>query len=381
MSLTLMVRFLADASQLTDAATKAGGGVKVLGKELDLGIIAKGAAITGAVGIAVGAISDMTLAAAADRDAQAALATAMENSGANIDGWVEKVDAAIEKGQALAFSDDDIRDSMATLTAATGDVDKATADLAIAQDIARASGVDLATASDAVAKAHAGSDGALRKLLPGLEKGATAQDTIAAASKRAAGAADTYAKSTKGMGETGSIAFSELTETIGSVFLPILDALIPAILPILSAFGTLVKSLLPLLVPLIKLLGAALGIVAKVLVAVVDAVVKVVQWFAKLIKTVGDLLAKIGPLRAVGDFIGGIVGKSAAAISPASAAAGPFGLSRIGATPLAGSGSAGWSPVTIHAYGDPQLIESAVVRALRRYDRTNGATQVLPRWS
>lgn len=379
MALTLLVRFLADASQLTDATTKAGGGVKVLGKELDLGVIAKGAAVAGAVGLAVSAITDMTLAAAADRDAQNALATAMEASGANIEGWEGKVDAAIAAGQALAFTDDDIRESMATLTAATGDVDKATTDLAIAQDIARSAGVDLATASDAVAKAEAGQDGALRKLLPGLEKGATAQDTIAAASKRAAGAADTYAKSTKGMGETGSIAFSELTETIGSIFLPILDAIIPALLPILQAFGQLVKAILPLLVPLIKALGTYLGIVAKIFVAVVNVVVKAVTWFAKLVTQVGNLLAKLGPLRDAANFVGGIIGglsSPAAAGSPG--AAGAFGL----AAPRAGgAGSAGWSPVTIHAYGDPDVIESAVVRALRRYDRTNGAAQLIPRWS
>lgn len=376
MALTLLVRFLADASQLTDAAAKSSGGIKVLGHDLDVGLIAKSAAVVGGVGLAVSAITDMTLAAAADRDEQAALATAMEASGANIAGWEEKVNAAIDAGAALAFTDSEIRDSMATLTAATGDVDKATADLAIAQDIARSSGVDLATASDAVAKAHAGSDGALRKLLPGLEKGATAQDTIANASKRAAGAADTYAKSTKGMGETGSIAFSELTETIGSVFLPILDAIIPALIPILQAFGTLVKAILPLLVPLIKALGTALGIVAKVLVAVVDAVVKVITWFSKMIAKVGELVGKLGPLKAAGDFIGGIVGGHA--VPGATSSAGPFGM-RVG--PTSTSGVAGSSPVTINAYGDPALIESAVIAALRRYDRTNGAAQVLPRWS
>lgn len=375
MALTLLVKFLADASQLKDEAAKASGGVDVLGHSIDIGVIAKGAAVAGAVGIAVSAIADMTMAASADRDEQNALATAMENSGANIAGWEEKVNSAIDAGQALAFSDSEIRDSMATLTAATGDVDKATAELAVSQDIARAAGVDLATASDAVAKANAGQDGALRKLLPGLEKGATAQDTIAAASKRAAGAADTYAKSTKGMGEQGSIAFSELTETIGSVFLPILDALIPALIPILSAFGQLVKAILPLLIPLIKALGVALGIVAKVLVAVVNAIVKVVTWMSTLIQKVGSLLSKLGPLQAAGNFLGGIIGKSAPA-SFGSPAAAPFGLG-----PSTSSATAGWSAVTINAFGDPQLIEAAVVRAMRRYDRTNGATQLIPRWS
>ena len=93
------------------------------------------------------------------------------------------------------------------------------------------------------------------------------------------------------------------------------------------------KALLPLLVPLIKLLGAALGIVAGILVKVVEAVVGVVKWFANLIGTVGDLLAKLGPLRAVGDFIGGIVGGKSVAAPP-----GAPGVGLRGATPLAPSG-------------------------------------------
>jgi hypothetical protein len=97
-----------------------------------------------------------------------------------------------------------------------------------------------------------------------------------------------------------------------------------------------------------------------------------------MIQKVGELLGKLGPLRAAGDFIGGIIGRSVEPGGAPSPAAGAFGLS---AGPY-GTGSAGTGGgVTIHAYGDPALIESAVVRALRRYDRTNGAAQVLPRWS
>jgi hypothetical protein len=375
MALTLLVKFLADASQLSAEAGKASGSVKVLGKELDIGVIAKGAAVAGAVGLAASAIIGMTQAAAADRDEQNALATAIEAAGAAHGNWQAILDESIAKGQTLAFTDSEIRASMQDLVTATGDVALANQDLAIAQDIARLSGVDLETASKAVAKAHTGSDGALRKLMPGLAKGATAMDTLAGAQKLAAGSADTYAKSSKGMGEQGSIAFSELTETIGSVFLPILDAIIPALIPILAAFGTLVKSLLPLLVPLVKLLGKALGIVAGILVRVVEVVVKVVSWFGKMARAIGDLLNKIGPLKAIGGFVGNLVGSLNAT------SGGGGGVSALSATPFATSGQAGWSPVTIHAYGDPQLIESAVVRALRRYDRTNGAAQVLPRWS
>lgn len=378
MALTLLVEFLADASKLQDEAKKAGGSVKVLGKDLDIGVIAKGAAVAGAVGLAAAAITDMTLAAADDRAEQEKLALAIANAGAAQGDWKEQVDAAIESGQAKAFSDTEQRAALEALVGATGSVTTATSDLAIAQDIARASGATLEQSADAIAKAHAGQDGALAKLLPGLEKGATATDTIAAAQKRAAGQADLYAKSTKGMGETGSIAFGELTESIGEVFLPILDALIPALLPILKAFSQLVKALLPVLTPMIKLLGAALAVVAGVLVKVVDAVVRVVTWFSTLIGKVGDLLSKLGPLKAAGDFVGGIIGGKAVAAPP-----GAPGVGLLGVNALAGGGgglSTGASVViNITATGDSLATEQAVMRALRRSTRLNAGS--VPSWT
>ena len=107
-----------------------------------------------------------------------------------------------------------------SLVTATGDVTLATADLSAAQDIARFANIEyLATAADAVAKAHAGQDGALRKLMPGLEKGATAADTLAAATAGAASQADKYADSAPALPERGADAFSEVGETIETVFL------------------------------------------------------------------------------------------------------------------------------------------------------------------
>ena len=58
-----------------------------------------------------------------------------------------------------------------SLVTATGDVTRRPSSSTGAQDIARFAGVDLATAADAVAKAEAGQDGALRKLMPGTREG------------------------------------------------------------------------------------------------------------------------------------------------------------------------------------------------------------------
>ena len=121
--------------------------------------------------------------------------------------------------------------------------------------MARFANVDLAVAADAVAKANAGQATALAKLLPGLDKGATATETIANAQKLAAGQADLYANSTEGMAARNADALGELGETIGQAVLPILDALLPALIPIIQALGNLVTAVLPVLIPLIKLLA------------------------------------------------------------------------------------------------------------------------------
>ena len=170
-----------------------------------------------------------------------------------------------------AFSDDQTREALMSLVTATGDVTLATADLSAAQDIARFANVDLATAADAVAKAHAGQDGALRKLMPGLEKGATAADTLAAATAGAAGQADKYADSAQGLQERGADAFSEVgVQSDQLVVLPVIKELLPVIIPLLKSLGELVTAVLPLLTPILKLVASQLSVVVGVIKIAVD---------------------------------------------------------------------------------------------------------------
>lgn len=375
-ALDLLVRVIGDTKGLDDVLDKSTGKVNAFGKSFDLGGVAKLGAIAGVAGVAAVAIGDMTAAAAADRDEQAKLEQAVRAAGAATGDYVAQLDAAIAAGQAKAFSDTESRDALQSLVTATGDVALATDQLTIAQDLARFANVDLATAADAVAKANAGQDGALRKLVPGLEKGATATDTLAAASKAAAGQADLYAASAEGMQARAGDSLGELSETIGSVFLPILDAIIPALLPILDAFGQLVKALLPVLIPLIKVLAGALKIVADVLVTVVGWLVKLVDWISQAAAKVGEFLDKLNPLKDFKmpslPFIGGTSAPLPRAVSLAG------GVGRAGGESF-GVSSGGRGAVTFNFYttGDSIEQEQAVMRALRRVQRLN-AGLVLP---
>lgn len=352
----IVTRFLADTSDLDKGSAQASKSVKGFGSDV-LGSVGGIAAVAGVATVAAIAIGEMTFAAAKDRDEQAKLTAAITAAGAATGDYNAQVDAAIVAGQARAFSDSQTRDALATLVTATGSVTTATTDLSTAQDIARLANVDLATATDAVAKSHAGSDKALRSLIPGLEAGKTATDTLANAQKAAAGQADLFASSTEGQLSVASDSFSELGETIGSVFLPILDAILPALVPVVKALGTLVTAVLPILIPLIKLLGAALKIVADVLVTLVGWVTGLVTWLGKAIDAVGKFLDSINPLK-------GISLPSLPFLS--SAAAGPSaGL-------FATAGPTTYAPaVSVNVYGgDPD----AVVRAVAQWAQHNGGS-------
>lgn len=357
----LVVSIVGDTKGLSSSLDQAGSDVKGFGASA-LGAAAKVTVVAGVAVAAGAAIYGMAKAAASDRTEQQKLSAAISAVGAETANTTAQVDAAIAAGQEKAFTDSETRDALQSLVTATKDVGAATALLSDAQNIARLSGVDLATAADALAKAHAGSDGALRKLIPGLEKGATATDTIAAASKAAAGQADLFAKSSEGMEARAGDAFGELTETIGEVFLPILDEIIPALIPILKAFGDLIKTLLPVLIPLIKTLAAVLGIAAKGLTAILDVIRQVFTWVMKLLSPIGDLIDALGKLNPFQGFKLPTIGGTMSTPS--------------GATTRAGGGGQG--NVTLNLYGDPAVMEARIINILRSYARRNGVQIVNP---
>lgn len=365
MTVGLVVEIIGDASKLAGsldgAQKKVGGfGAGISGSTLAM------AGLAGAAVVAVGAIADMTKAASEDAAEAARLEAAVKAAGAAHGDYATQIDAAIAAGQAKAFSDTQSREALMSLVTATGDVNTATTLLTQAQDIARFANVDLATAADAVAKAQAGQDGPLAKLLPGLQKGATATDTLAAATAAAAGQADEFASSTEGQMAIAGDAFGELGETVGSVFLPIISEIVPILIPILQKFGELVKQVLPILIPLIKLAAQYFGIMFGILGKILDVIIKLVTWFADLVDGIADFLGKLGPLKAAGDIIGGIGG-----IIGGKSAAGSSGAPMVG-TRAAGSSSASSITINVNTTGDGIEAEQAVVRALRRVTRING---------
>jgi phage-related protein len=304
-----------------------------------LGTVGKVAAVAGVAGVAVSAIAGMTSAAAEDAAEQERLAQAINAAGAATGDWQASVDAAIASGQRLAFTDTQIRDAMVPLVGATGDVTEANALLATAQDLARLKGVDLTTASEAVAKAHSGNETALARLIGVSGQGLTATETLAEAQRLGAGQAETYGASTAGSMEAASIGFSEVGETIGAAFLPMLQAILPVIIPLIEQIAELVKDLLPILTPLLKLAVIPLKLIATAISAVLDVL--------------GPLLEGIGQaIDLFSDFLG-----SAGKASKVGAPGGPKGAARS-------------VQVTVNTGADPD----AVIRAIRKYAAVNGGS-------
>jgi hypothetical protein len=354
---SLIVSIVGDTKQLGKALDAAGVDVKGFGTDT-LATAAKVSVVAGAALAAGAAIYGMTKAAADDRAEQQKLAAAIDAAGAATADSTAQVDAAIAAGQDRAFTDSETRDGLQSLVTATKDVGKATELLTQAQDLARFAGVDLATASDAVAKAYAGQDAKLVKLVPGMTKGATAMETLGNASALAAGQADIYAKSAEGMEARAGDSFSELSETIGEVFLPVLDAILPIVIQIIKLFGQLVKAVLPLLIPILKVLGAALTVVSSVLSVIVGWLIKLINWLTTAIGKIGDFLSAINPFKGI-----------SLPSLPFTASASEASVSGLQArSPTGGS-----SGVNIHIYGDPAVIEARVTKALRDYVQRNGA--------
>ena len=349
-----------DLVKAIDGATKE---IRAFGKSLDTGIsTGKIDAATDAIR-KVGKVTKDVL--VAGKDAAAAeeqFALALGNAGIEAESHKAAMDAAVVAAQKMAFTDDEARASLVALAGATGSAGVSVELLAQSQDIARLAGVSLESATDAVAKAYAGQDTALLRMLPGLEKGATGMNTIQNATELAKGSADTYAASATGMGEKVKIAFSEAAEAIGGALLPVLKDLGTALGPLIIAFAKLVESLLPALLPLVSALARVAEIAAKAITKIVDAV-------TRLITKIRELL---GPLREAVDGLKNLD------LNPFNGKSAPAPISGPSVSGLqSGGGSATRAGgVTINIYGDPSVIEARVTKALRDYARRNGAGSV-----
>lgn len=221
-------RAVADFQKLEGAGAKANFAIKKAALPA--------AAAVGALGVAlVGA----TKAAMEDQAAQAELARTLSISASATDAQIAANEELISKmSLASGIADDALRPALASLARGTKDLGQAQEGLSLAMDISTATGADLTTVSDALAKAYQGNFKGLRALSPEMatliKEGADLNTVMDVLGGTFGGATATAAGTAEGQMKRFGIAISEAKENIGAALIPVVEKA----LPLLTAMGS-----------------------------------------------------------------------------------------------------------------------------------------------
>jgi hypothetical protein len=225
----------------------------------------KKAALPAAAAIAgIGfALAGATKAAMEDQAEQVQLALALTNVTGATDAQVKSTEDMISKmSLASGVADSELRPAFAALVRGTKDITTANQALALAQDISAGSGKDLATVSDALAKAYGGNMKGLQALSPEIKAmikdGASLEDVMNVLGGSFGGASDAAAATAEGGMKRLGIALAETKESIGAALLPVVEAILPVLLKFAGWAQNNTKTLL-------IIAGAIAGVSAAVL--------------------------------------------------------------------------------------------------------------------
>ena len=171
-------------------------------------------------------------AAAEDEQQQAILANTMQNVVGATDATVAATEDMISAmSRATGTADSELRPAFSALLVGTKNVGEATDALSLAQDISAATGNNLATVSDALAKAYAGNMKGLAALSPemkGMIKDGASLDTVMLAlNDNFGGAAAKSANTAAGQFKILKNSLAETQESIGAGLLPVLQKVLP----------------------------------------------------------------------------------------------------------------------------------------------------------
>jgi len=262
---TLKLALLADTKDFVNGLDKADKETRSFSQKLG-GALKAGALAFAALGAAAGAAAikigvDAVKAAVEDEKSQKQLALALKNSTKATDAQVKATEDYITQAQnATGVTDTQLRSSLGNLVRVTKDVTKATKLNNLALDIAAATGKDVETVSQALARAYGGNTLALQKLDPSLrdviKSGATTEEVFAKLGETFKGAAAAAADTFAGRMEIIKRRVEDAQESIGYALLPILERfakfLLDNVVPAIEGFvagltGKQKKSLVPAL--------------------------------------------------------------------------------------------------------------------------------------
>lgn len=254
----IKITFDADFDELKKGVKGAQNEVEGFGSKV--GDFAKKAGVAFAVAGAAAAayagklLVDGVKSAIEDEAAQAKLATTLQNVTGATEAQIKATEDYItQTALANGITDGKLRPSLDRLVRSTKNVEEAQKLQTLALDIAAGTGKDLSAVSEALAKAHDGNLGALKKLGVGIDENIIKSKNFDAATAALAatfeGQASKQAETFQGKMARLTVAFDEAKETVGSY---VLDA----ITPLISSF---VDKGIPAIQDVAKNLGETLG--------------------------------------------------------------------------------------------------------------------------
>lgn len=325
-SRTLKLSILADVDDLKKKLGSAETEVEGFGGKLEKFSKVAAAAFAAAAAAAAAYAGKLAIegvkAAIEDEAAQKRLATALQNVTDVTDDQIKAIEEQILKTSlATGVADDKLRPALQRLTVATKDVTKSQDLLQLALDISAATGKDVETVSNALAKAYEGNNGALSRLGVGLSsaqiKTLGFEGTVKQLSDTFGGSAKTQADTFEGQIRRLQVAFDEAKESVGAALLPTLQNLLnffintvipkfvevkdKAIAPITSAiennkeaFQTLYDFIRRFIIPIfIDGLGDALSFIGKVVGGILTVIGTVVSGIQTAVKVAIDAINSI----------------------------------------------------------------------------------------
>jgi hypothetical protein len=170
----------------------------------------------------VGALSDSVKAYEESQVADAKLATALKDNVPNYQNTATAIDGAVQSNMKLGFTTDQTKNSLATLVTFTKNVNEAMMLQATAEDLARAKGIDLQTASTILGKVYEGNVGVLTRYGIAVQKGATASQALADIQKAVGGQAEAYSQTLEGQQAAIDAEANAIQIKIGQVAQPIM---------------------------------------------------------------------------------------------------------------------------------------------------------------
>lgn len=292
------------------------------------------AAGAAAAAAAIGALAISAIKSAAeDEKATIRLNAALKARGFEMDKLNPKVEEQIKAFQRLGMTDDDVRAGLEVGSRFFTKQNQLLKANAIAADIAAATGKDVSTVMMALGRGAQGSTRGLAALGIEVEKGASKQDILRAASEKYAGVADEIANSTAVKFEAAQIRLNEAMEDMGAKLLPAvndaLDFLTTNVLPVaeeaLSGLGdAIAETIENMTAPggMVDSVGAVVGSIVDSFKPELDAAAAALTGPDGLFTAVGKLIAALwgdGEGALAGAFM--LLGK---AIEAAFALAKPF---------------------------------------------------------